>query len=70
MEAHMAIVVAVGFLAVVGLGVLLTLLWQRVGRIEERVADIETQRTAEAAREAAARKAIEIVRARRKAKRV
>ena len=65
----MAIVVAVGFLAVVGLGVLLTLLWQRVGRIEERVADIEAQRTAEAEREAAARKAIEIVRARRKAHR-
>ena len=66
----MAIVVAVGFLAVVGLGVLLTLLWQRVGRIEERVADIEAQRAAEAERVTAARKAIEAVRARRKAKRV
>ncbi len=64
----MAIVVAVGFLAVVGLGVLLTLLWQRVGRIEERVADIEAQRAAEAERVTAARRAVEIVRAKRKAK--
>lgn len=64
----MEIIVAVGLLVAAGLGVLITLQRQRLGRIEERVADIETQRAAEAAREAAARKAIEIVRARRKAR--
>lgn len=70
MEADMAIAIAVGLLVAVGFAVLLTLHSQRLGRIEERVADIEAQRAAEAERVTAARKAIEAVRARRKAKRV
>ena len=65
----MEIVAAVGLLVAAGLGVLITLQRQRLGRIEERVADIEAQRTAEAERVTAARKALEAVRARRKAKR-
>lgn len=64
----MAVAIAVGFLAVVGFGVLYTLLSQRLGRIEDRVADIEAQRAAEEQRVTAARKAIESVRARRKAR--